>query len=73
MNLPRRTLVFTLAIFSTILVRAQDEPAMADGLRSNGKIYVVVAVILLVLFGVLAYLIRMDRQIAATERRISES
>lgn len=73
MNLLRRTLVFTLALISSILVHAQDEPAMAEGMRSNGKIYVVVAVILLVLFGVLAYLIRMDRQIAATEKRINES
>jgi len=73
MNLIRRTLLFSLAVFSAAVVHAQDDPAMATGLRSSGKIYVVVGVILMVLVGVLAYLIRLDRQIKATEKRIEES
>ena len=42
---------------------------MADGLRSNGKIYVVVAVLLTVLFGLFLYLFRLDRKISKLEKR----
>jgi hypothetical protein len=50
--------------------RAQDRPEMADGLRADGKIWVVVGVILIVLAGLLGYLIRLDRRIGRAERRL---
>lgn len=37
-------------------------------MRSNGKIYVVVAVVLIILFGLLAYLVRLDRKISKFEK-----
>lgn len=47
----------------------QDEPVqMADGLRSNGKIYVVVAVVVTILAGVVAYLVSIDRKISKMEK-----
>jgi hypothetical protein len=46
-----------------------DEPVqMADGLRSNGKIYVVVAVVVTILVGLFAYLISLDRKISRLEK-----
>jgi CcmD family protein len=42
---------------------------MADGLRSSGKIYVVVAVLLTVLSGIFIYLFRLDRKISKLEKR----
>jgi CcmD family protein len=54
---------------------AQDAIAtnveMADGLRSSGKIYVVVAVVLIILFGLLAYLVRIDRKVSKIEKEIN--
>lgn len=45
------------------------QPAtMADEMRSNGKIYVVIAVILLILIGLLLYVIRLDKKISKLER-----
>ena len=44
---------------------------MADGLRASGKIYVVVGVILILLFGLLGYLIRLDRKIGRLEKEVS--
>ena len=41
---------------------------MADQLRTNGKIYVVVVVLLIVLLGILAYLISLDRKISKLEQ-----
>jgi hypothetical protein len=41
---------------------------MADGLRSNGKIYVVVAVLLTVLTGLIIYVVTVDRKITKLEK-----
>ena len=41
---------------------------MASLMRSNGKIYVVVAVVLTILFGLIAYLIQLDRKISKLEK-----
>ena len=43
---------------------------MADGLRSSGKIYVVVSVVLIILAGILMYLISIDRQVSKMEKNI---
>ncbi|WP_220463985.1 CcmD family protein [Adhaeribacter radiodurans] len=45
------------------------EVAMADTLRRDGKIYVVVAVIITVLAGLILYLIRLDRKVARLEQQ----
>ncbi len=41
---------------------------MADKLRANGKIYVVVAIICIILLGVLLYLISLDKKISKLEQ-----
>jgi hypothetical protein len=43
-------------------------PEMADAMRSNGKIYVVIAVILIILFGLILYVFRLDKKIGKLER-----
>ncbi|MGL4630360.1 MAG: CcmD family protein [Leadbetterella sp.] len=43
-------------------------PEMADILRSEGKIYIVVGVMLISLIGVLGYLIYLDRKISNLEK-----
>lgn len=59
---------------SAASVSAQAEAAgpdveMADALRRDGKIYVVVAVIVTVLAGLLLYLIRLDRKVSKLEQQ----
>ena len=49
---------------------AADQPEMADAMRANGKIYVVVAVIVIILSGLLAYLVRLDRKVSRLERDV---
>lgn len=44
--------------------------AMADTLRADGKIYVVVAVAALVLVGLLLYLVRLDRRVTRMENTL---
>lgn len=45
------------------LVIALQEVAMADGLRSEGKIYVVVVVFILILSALFLYLYRLEKKI----------
>lgn len=45
-----------------------EKPEMADALRSNGKIYVVVAVLVTILLGLFIYLWRLDRKISKLEK-----
>ena len=49
---------------------AADQPEMADALRASGKIYVVVLVIVIILSGLLAYLVRLDRKVSQLEREV---
>jgi len=49
-------------------VFAQSKVDMADTMRSNGKIYVVIAIILTILAGLIIYLIRIDRKISKIEK-----
>lgn len=46
---------------------------MADSMRSNGKIYVVVGVLIIILFGLFAYLISIDRKVNRMEKSIEKS
>lgn len=57
-------------LLSSIASQAQ-EVEMADSLRSEGKIYVVVAVVLVILIGLFLYLISIDRKIKKIEKEIN--
>ena len=53
------------------MAQAPDaSPAMADDLRASGKIYVVVAVVAIIVAGLLAYLISLDRKMSRLEKEI---
>lgn len=61
-----------LLLFITTIAMAQDtvpanEPA--TGMRSEGKIYVVVAVLITILAGLFLYVIRLDRKITRLEKK----
>jgi CcmD family protein len=51
-------------------VADSDKVEMADTLRSNGKIYIVVAVVVTILLGLILYVIRLDRKIGRMEREV---
>ena len=50
------------------LAQAQSEVEMADNFRGEGKIYVVVAVILIILLGVFIQLFRLERKVKKMEK-----
>ena len=45
-----------------------QETEMADIMKENGKIYVVIAVMLTILAGLVLYLVRLDRKISKLEK-----
>ncbi|MES2703136.1 MAG: CcmD family protein [Bacteroidota bacterium] len=63
----RRSLITILLLLITATYSsAQTE--MADVMRSNGKIYVVVVVLATIFAGIFAYLIYLDRKITRLEK-----
>ena len=51
-----------------LMAQAQAKPEMADVMRSNGKIYIVVAVCLTILIGLFLYVMTIDRKISRVEK-----
>lgn len=63
------TLLTTLGLLSAkAQTMTAGNEATASVMRSNGKIYVVVAVVLTILFGLIAYVIHVDRKISRLEK-----
>ncbi len=50
-----------------------QEVEMADTFRSNGKIYVLVSIILVILAGLIIYLVIIDRKATRLEKRLNEN
>lgn len=59
--------IFIFLLLITPLI-AGAEPDMADTMRSNGKIYVVVTVLAAIFAGIFAYLVYLDRKISRLEK-----
>ena len=62
-----RFILFITGIFLSCTAFAQ-EVEMADSMRSNGKIYVVVAVCLTILIGLFIYVLLLDKKISRFEK-----
>lgn len=59
-----------LIALSGFLLQSVSKPvAMADQMRSDGRIYVVIAVMLTILAGITLYLYRLDKKISRLEKR----
>ena len=63
--------VFSLLfILTSFVANAQADVEMADQFRADGKIYVVIAVISIILAGFFVYLFRLDRKVTNLENRL---
>lgn len=61
-------LFFALSTITSWAQTAEESPEMADALRQNGKIYVVVVAVTIIVAGMLTYLISLDRKVSRLER-----
>jgi amino acid permease len=64
-------ILFLFALSIPSLANAQDVE-MADVLRTNGKIYAVVAILLIILIGLIVYLFIVDRKVSNLEKRLPD-
>jgi hypothetical protein len=59
-------------LFMSSFAFAQEEVEMADKMRSEGKIYVVVAIVTLILLGLILYVFLTDRKITRLEKKVMD-
>ena len=67
----RIALILMMLITASNLFAQGNEVEMADALYSNGKIYVVVICIVVILFGLLGYLFFLDQRLKKLEKKSS--
>ncbi len=63
-----KALSLTLLILFSQSLFAQPTTSMADNMRSDGRIYVVIAVLLTILAGIFLYLVRLEKKIKSLEK-----
>lgn len=80
-----RRFIFVLLFFIGFSLSAQENQSidpedyenqqveMADQMRQSGKIYVVVAVIVVIFLGIVLYTISLDRKISKLEKEYGEN
>ena len=73
MNIKKISSLLILLLVSFIGFAQDKKPdsyrvEMADVMRSNGRIYVVVAVVLTILVGLILYVFRLDRKMTKLEK-----
>lgn len=62
-------LLLILVTHLNSLAQSASAVEMATGLRSSGKIYVVVAAIVIVFVGLVGYLVSIDRKLSKMEKK----
>lgn len=67
-----RTILGIVFLLVSAAAKAQADVQMADGMRSEGKIYVVVGIILIVLTGLVVYLVTLDRKVKKLENLLGD-
>ncbi|MCE2496844.1 MAG: CcmD family protein [Flavobacteriales bacterium] len=64
-------LLLLLSAYGT-MAQNPNNVEMADTFRENGKIYVVVGVIVIIFIGLFVYLITVDRKVSRLEKKMEE-
>lgn len=64
-------LLLLLSAYGT-MAQNPNNVEMADVFRQNGKIYVVVGVIVIIFIGLFVYLISLDRKVRRLEKKLEE-
>jgi len=66
--------MLSLLVFTSTAALAQQTESveMADTFRAEGKIYVVITVVAIILIGLLFYLISLDKKIGKLEKEYNE-
>ena len=63
----KQLFLFIMVMITTLQSFAQESPAMADAMRSDGKIYVVIGVLVLIFAVLFTYLLFLGRRLKKLE------
>jgi CcmD family protein len=69
----KKIIPFLVLLLTSLNLFAQEEVQMADQMRADGKIWVVVAVIAIVFIGIITYLVLLDRKINKIEKSLQSA
>ena len=73
MRIIKNFVLFLFVLWSS-MAYSQAQPGgdieMADKMKAEGKIYVVVGVVLIILVGLLVYLMRIERKVSKMEKEM---
>jgi len=73
MRIIKNFVLFLFVLWSS-MAYSQAQPGgdieMADKMKADGKIYVVVGVVLIILVGLLVYLMRIERKVSKMEKEM---
>lgn len=64
-----RQILALIFLFLSLPTIAQDQVPMADLMRSSGKIYVVVGVLVIIFIGIVVYLWSLDKRLTKMEKQ----
>jgi hypothetical protein len=64
-------LLISIGTFAQNASTAPETVEMADVMRSNGKIYIVISVISIIFVGIIIYLISIDRKVGKLEKQFN--
>ncbi|UAY52539.1 CcmD family protein [Ferruginibacter albus] len=67
-NRSLQLLLLVCSLFITVMANAQAAQPVEDTMRSSGKIYVVMAICITILVGLILYVISIDRKISKLEK-----
>lgn len=72
MNIGKKITMLLGIMMTSIIIFAQEQKVeMADKMRDDGRIYVVVAVVLTILIGLILYIVRLDKKMSKLEKENS--
>ncbi len=73
MSKSKYMIAFIACLLASSCLHAQEaKSAFGETMRSNGRIYVVIAVILTILAGLILYVVRLDRKISRLEKETTK-
>ncbi len=65
----KKFIIALILVLNTVQLFAREGVEMAEVMRSNGKIYVVVACVAIILLGLLIYLFSLDKRLKKIEKK----
>ena len=72
MNIGKKIIMLFAVMMNSIIIFSQQQKVqMADKMRDDGRIYVVVAVVLTILIGLMFYIVRLDKKMSRLEKENS--